>query len=635
MRMTIVLAALFASVVARGQASPPSPRLLVHLLDYLAQDYPGAVAGGKVINSSEYQEQLEFSASALETYEKLPELQKKPELGKKIEGLRTLILQKAPNNQIATLSREIQNEIIALTGLSVAPTRWPNLDHGKKVFTQNCVVCHGAEGRGNGPASTGLDPKPVNFLDHAKMDRISPFQAFDAIRMGIPGTAMAPFPTFSEQDAWDAAFYVLSLRARRIAPASSALPEIPLETVATKSDVELSKLLQGPGKDQAAVLAALRLRSSNDDDDDNGGTLDLAREKLKKSVTDYHAGKFDSAKQLALSAYLDGVEPVEFRLRAADPAMTADLEQKMGAVRGMIERRKSLGELDHAAQKAEEMLSQARTTLQHKGSGQWLTFLVAAGIFLREGFEAVLIIIALLGVIRAAGAKSAALWVHLGWVLALGGGAIAWVFSGWLIGISGMQRELMEGVTSIFAVLVLLYLGFWLHSKTEIGRWKQFIDGRVKTALEGGNRIGLAVISFTAVFREAFEVVLFLRALWLESGADSRAAMAIGVFGSFALILALAWALLKYSTRIPIRRLFDFSSSLMIALAVILMGKGFHSLQETGLLSITALPLHLHVDLIGLYPTAETFFAQIVILGVSVALWIYGKKPRIYVRFRQ
>src|SRR6185369_15891625 len=99
-------------------------------------------------------------------------------------------------------------------------------------------------------------------------------------------------------------------------------------------------------------------------------------------------------------------------------------------------------------------------------------------------------------------------------------------------------------------------------------------------ALNKRNLMGLAFISFTAVFREAFETVLFLRALWIEGGMASKSAMVSGVVSSMALIFILSWAFLKYSASIPIKKLFDFSSSLMGVLAVILIGKGLHSLQE-------------------------------------------------------
>ncbi len=43
-----------------------------------------------------------------------------------------------------------------------------NPEAGKKIFNQNCVVCHGVNGQGDGPAAAGLNPKPANFSDPAR-----------------------------------------------------------------------------------------------------------------------------------------------------------------------------------------------------------------------------------------------------------------------------------------------------------------------------------------------------------------------------------------------------------------------------------------------------------------------------------
>ncbi len=160
-----------------------------------------------------------------------------------------------------------------------------------------------------------------------------------------------------------------------------------------------------------------------------------------------------------------------------------------------------------------------------------------------------------------------------------------------------------------------------------MSRWRQFIEVQVKTALQGRNLWGLAAIAFMAVFREAFETVLFMRAIALEGGALGTTAMAIGVTVSFALLIALSWLLLQSSARIPIRKIFNLSSMLMAILAVILTGKGFHALQETGVLSVTATWWHATWDLLGIYATWETVIPQLLILAVVFGLWIWGKLP--------
>jgi high-affinity iron transporter len=92
------------------------------------------------------------------------------------------------------------------------------------------------------------------------------------------------------------------------------------------------------------------------------------------------------------------------------------------------------------------------------------------------------------------------------------------------------------------------------------------------------------------------------------------------------LIFALAFVMLRFSARIPVRKLFMLSSSLMAVLALILTGKGFHALQESGALPVTSVPGNLRVDLIGLYPTYETVLSQLAVVGLIVSLWSMGRR---------
>ena len=597
--------------------SSKTPRFVVNLLDYVAADYSGAVSGGKILSASEYKEQLEFVESALDAVKSGKEYN--AEIIIKVEALQSLIKSKASSDTVSLQAQSAKADVIRVTGMQVAPVQWPNLKRAEVLFAQNCATCHGVTGHGDGVAAAHLNPPPANFHSQ-KMKELSPFKAFNAIRVGVPGTPMVAWNSLTDQNVWDLSFYVLSLR--HGVPEKSSGDSTQLLLASTHSDLELMTSLPGSEKEKKKALTFLRTQSGNDGD---GGSLGIARASLKDSDRDFKSGDLDSAKANALKAYLEGVEPAEPKLRANDPAFTAELEEKMAAVRGAIEARKSYGEFSSVLTIANQSLDQADLLLAHKASSPGLVFMISAGILLREGFEAVLILVALLAVIRKSGARRAELWVHGGWITALCCGVLAWIFSGWLMGISGAQRELMEAFTSIFAVLVLLYMGFWLHSKTEIGRWTAFIDTQVKTALEGSNLIGLATISFMAVFREAFETVLFLRAVWLDGGDAEKNAMLAGVFGSLVFIFICSWILLKTSAKIPLRKVFSASSILMILLSVILAGKGIHSLQETGWSPVTATAF-IRWEVLGIYPTLQTLVVQAVVLALAVGLWFYGKR---------
>lgn len=618
---------VLSPLAARATSDEQSPRFLVHLLDYLAKDYGGAVANGKILSKSEYQEQTEFAESALKTNSVLVETKNSPGVKAKLEKLNGLIRGKADASAVATLAREIQGEVITIAKLEIAPSQWPSVAKGRDLFAKTCVSCHGVSGAGDGAAGLALNPRPANFLD-AHMREISPFQAFNTIRLGVPGTGMAPFHGLSDKEVWDLAFFVTSLRyqGKNIAASDAKWDEPTLHQVATLSDEKLEAVFADRDEEKCAALIG-SLRTHSNDDEGGGSSLSVALAGLDAAVVEYESGNPDSAKTKALKAYLEGIEPIEPRLKATDPNAVTQLEERMAGVRAAIESRKSLAIVKSQVTLAKAEIDKAKTLLNSNEMSPWVSFMAAAAILLREGFEAVLVIIALLGVIRAAGSRRAALWVHGGWISALGLGAVAWFFSGWLMGISGAQRETLEGVTSIFAVVVLLFVGFWLHSQTEIGRWKAFIHGKVQKALDGKNLFGLATISFVAVFREAFETVLFLRAIWFEGGDSTKVAMLSGVLSSLALVIFMAWAILKFSAKLPIRKLFEASAVMMAVLAVILTGKGVHSLQETGMISVTTPPISFHSTWLGFFPTWETLVAQFVIFATVMVFWNYGKRP--------
>jgi high-affinity iron transporter len=615
-----------------GAVPAASPRLLVHLLDYLARDYGGAVSQGKVSNPTEYQEQVELVQTAVRTGAALPQIREHAEIQKSLDELKNRILKMEDPKLVTDLAREIQGQVTQIAGLETAPSQWPDLSRAHQLFQQNCTTCHGREGRGDGPAAMGLEPRPADFHKEDRMRQLTPLQAFNAIRIGIPGTAMSPFSSLSDQDVWDLAFYVISLRhentragltPNELKKYEPLLSQTPLSFLSTSTDEDLLKKWSAvPKEEQQKILSFLRLRSG-----EGAGSLHLARDYLQEAFEDFKSGNLEGARHMALIAYLEGVEPIEARLRLLNGAVVAEMEQRMMDVRRMIEEKKSVEQLSQAMQQARLSLDRAEQLLNQNPPSLWFVFVMTGSILLREGFEAVLIIVAILGVLRILGERRAVLWIHGGWILALLCGLAVWFVSEWLIRMGGTRREMMEGVTTLLAVAVLLYVGFWLHSKTEIHRWTSFIDGKTKRALKEGSLFSLAFISFMAVFREAFETVLFLQALSLEGGTAAKSAMAMGVAVSLALVLILAFFLLRYSVRIPIRKLFNISSGLMAVLAVILTGKGIHAFQEMGWIHATASPLPLRFDLLGLYPTLETLIPQGLLVLLVVALWIYGKKP--------
>lgn len=602
-------------------SSVDSARNLVHLLNYIASDYPGAVQHGKVISKLEYDEQVEFSLSVIQIAQSEKVFQGSQTIVPELKQLRKLVFEKAPEEKIRKVVDRIKAQVFLTSGLQQAPKKWPNLQHGKELYSKNCVQCHGVNGHGDGPSSGSLEPKASNFLD-TKNEFISPFQFFNAIRLGVPGTAMASFGQLSEIETWDLAFYLASFRHQGKNSAGLLTHPWTMEQVASLSDDELSRITPVPENLESALALA---RTYDVAEGSENSLISLTFKNLEEAFEEFKNRNFEVAKSKAIAAYLEGVEPLEPKLRLNDPDYTLKLEESLASFRKLIDQRVEVTELEKSFQKNKELLKEAQKVLETKPTSFWITYSVASGIFLREALEAALLLITLLGVVRSIGNSKAALYIHGGWVAAFVVGLSSWFFFGWIVKLSGLGRELLEGSISMVAVVVLLYFGFWLHRKTEIGKWRAFINQLVKSALDNRKLFGLSVVAFMGVFREAFETVLFLRALLIESPGQGLAII-FGVASSFLVVLIASAGALKYSAKLPLKQLFSLSSAMMLFLSFILIGKSIHAFQEAGVFSANLVPGFGRVDWLGIFPTWETLIPQLILVVVSLTEWL---RPRL------
>ena len=343
-------------------------------------------------------------------------------------------------------------------------------------------------------------------------------------------------------------------------------------------------------------------------------SLKIANHYLINSLKNYKEGNKEAARQDALAAYLEGIEPLEATLKNYAPAISSKLEQQMMQVRLSIEQNKTNFEVEKEINSALSLIADAEQVKENNSLSYWLTFVLSASILLREGLEAFLIIVLILALLRTSKVKKAKRWIHGGWIAAVAMGIAGWFFAGWIINISGQNRENMEGIITLIAVITLTYVGFWLHNNSHAEKWKSFVEDKIGKQLQKEKMYGLAFFSFMIVFREAFESILFLQAINLETISKNKSAIGFGALAAFGLIALLGVLFLKYSKKIPVRQLFLYSSWGISILAIILLGKGIHSFQESGWLSITNIPNFVRVDWLGIYPSIESIVSQILLI---------------------
>ena len=634
---------LFIVLCASSALANDQAKQLLSLIDYIGGDYKNAVQNGKVANADEYHEMSEFSNRSIELFNqlKLKEGRDAAGIEKDLRALSAHIKNISGEELVPQLAQQIKDRLIKTYSIMTYPKAIPDYNRAKAIYQENCAQCHGEGGRGDGPGAASMqpkEPKPANFTDPDLINNLSPFKAFNTTTFGIQGTGMPNFSALSEEQRWEAAFYVFSLRfsaedaaaGRELFATRKLSPEfISPATLANSSEGELTeKLTAAIGNDEAAlrILAYLRQGLLRDR---KGDPLLTARTYLQEALELYDRGDQKAAYQRSVDAYLDGFELAEPALFAKNAAMGRDLEAQFTEFRSLIRAGAEPGRVRDVYNKLDAGLLQALEVLgREQTESDSYTFFNAALIIIREGLEAALIVAAIIAVLKAMGATQAIRYVHIGWILALLSGIITWFLAQTVITFSGAQRELVEGFTSLLAAVVLFWVSYWLISKAEAKRWHHFIQSRVKEALGGRRLFALVGVSFLAVYREAFETVLFYQALWLQNQ-NTKAFVVWGFLGGAILVAALVWGIFKLGVKIPLRLFFGASSALLYLLAFVFAGEGMKDLQAVGWISETQVPGMPQVPILGIYPTVETLLAQGVLVAALIAalLWLWRETP--------
>lgn len=627
-RSLLLLGTLWLVCLSPALADP-SVQTAWRLLDYIAVDYREAVANGQVANPDEYAEMTEFAKSAKERIDNLADTPAKVGLQQEAALLQQAIASKATPDSVATTSRALAAHLIEAYPVSLAPKDAPDLARGQQLYTQNCATCHGPTGDGAGPGAAGLDPPPIAFLDKERAKERSVFGLYQVIEQGLDGTAMRSYKALPAEDRWALAFYVGTFaypEAQQAAgkAAFEADPKL-VESMDLKRLVGTTPAaLAGElGAEKGDAVTAYLRHNPSAVIKQPTGSLALARTRLQESVAAYEGGDKKKATELALSAYLDGFEPVEPTLAARDRALLTQVEGAMGALRTAISNGESADVVRAKAAAIDELFAKVESSIAPSSSSQASSFFGSLAILLREGLEALLIVVAMLSFLRKADRKDVIPYVHAGWVVALLAGVATWGLATWLITISGATRELTEGFGSLFAALVLLWVGIWMHGKSNAAVWQAYVRDNLSKALNRRSAWFLFGLSFLVVYREVFETILFYAAMW---GQGNGPAVLAGAGVACLILAVIATAMLRFSKTLPIGKFFSYSSSLIAILAVVLVGKGVSALQEAGYASLHALSGFPRIEVLGLYPTMETAAAQMLMIGLLLAGFFYNSR---------
>jgi len=612
----------FGSVAhADAPMQPRTTERLAAIIAYVVADYPGAVKDGQVLAADEYAEQGGLLEEGAQIAAALPE----PKAGAHVElvhafgALTTAFRTKKPEPELAAAGRVVHHLLLDEWNLVMVPVGTPSVERAATLYSQACARCHGADGHADTDEAKKLQPKPVSFYDEARMRRISPELAFHAMSFGVTGTAMASFDTLPAADRWSLAFYVVGLRHHDV---DARLGETLLKARAPQLAVSASRLaaLSDDGvvellppslaKEETRTIVGF-LRTGAPFRAEPGGRFAIARARLQE--LSLAADDQNKARELAVAAYLEGVEPHEAGLKAKDPALSARLEKTFLGLRQSIDSGVAGDALRREVARASLVVDSVEERAQ---GGASVPFAAAFAIALREGFELSLLLAALLAFLRRAGRTDDARYVHFGWIAAIPAGVLTWFAVG--AALSGARRELTEGILTLVAAAMLLFVSHFVLGRLESRRWLKFLERQTMDAGGKQSGVGLALFSvaFVAAFREAIEIVLFFKALLLDSTVGPWPVIG-GAAAGVAVLSVIVTVLGRLGRRLNPRPLMLVSSIVLTALAISLVGQGVRALQEGGFVGLHMLALP-SLPALGLYATTEGLLSQLVVLALVI-----------------
>ena len=585
----VLVALLSLGAVPPSPVKPKQPaaldaaRRIVAALHLAAEEYALAWEGGRLTKPEEAEEARQFVAVARPSAGAL-EGPLASEAARALDAIGALLDRRAPAESVAVHAAALERLLESrLSGaLEERPSREPSLASGERIYAARCVQCHGGLGKGDGPAAQGLTPPPADLTVRTETGPV-PLDYYRRVTYGVPGTAMPAFGSIlTPEERWSVVAQVLAL-----------------------SDSLARRARSGTG---AMTFAAVRGML--------GGAMVLARRGERGPAAD---GIFD--------AYL-AFEAVEGPVRVADAALASRAERRFAGLReaaaaGSPTLSGRYTELAHTLDSTEAAL-----TAPHTG---WGLLAESFLLIVREGFEAILIVAAIMAVVLRGGSSAQRRSVRWGIALALAASLATAALLEWLVEASAAQREALEGGVMLVAAAVLFYVSYWLFSKVDAAVWQRFVRDKVERAAASGSGLALASVAFLAVYREGFETVLFYKALYVTGGGGGAAPITVGFAAGAVVLVVLYIGIERFGIRIPLRPFFAVTGATLYFMAFVFAGAGVKELQEGAFIPTTLIPGAPRAEFFGIYPTVESLALQLlIVLGLVVAIvwWLRAGRRR-------
>ena len=338
-------------------------------------------------------------------------------------------------------------------------------------------------------------------------------------------------------------------------------------------------------------------------------TLKDGIELLKKALTQFQAGQ-DSDAAATMKEFITIWPTIEGSVSTTNPSLYTKVESESPVI--MVKGKESEYQEKLSSLIAE--LSQIDTSASYNAFDAML-------ILLREGVEALLIVMALVTTLKAAKMRKGLKWVYSGAFA----GIVASLLIAYILQIafpavtSGTNREIIEGAVGIFAVIMMILIGIWLHSKSSVKKWNAFMESQMQTVTKTGSFLSMFALSFLAVFREGAETILFYVGILPRISSFD---FVLGISLALLVLVLIAFVMNKASQFFLPHKVFFILTWMIYALAFKMMGVSIHALQLTNMIPnhlIAGIP---SIDILGIYSSWESLAGQALFILVVILVTI-------------
>ena len=343
--------------------------------------------------------------------------------------------------------------------------------------------------------------------------------------------------------------------------------------------------------------------------------------KIADAIKLYAAKDVAKAMSDAQDVYFDEFEAsgMENKVGAIDVGLKTKIEGNFGEVVALMKAGVSVERLEQAADNLGANLDAALEKTSGSSS-PWALFLYALTIILREGFEALIIVAAVVAYLLKTGneKRMSIVYSSLGVAVVLSF-VMAWVMNLIFAGAAGQKREVMEGAVMLIAVGLLFYVGFWLLSNAGAKKWSKYIQSHVSESISAGSAKALWWTVFLAVFREGAETVLFYQALIFDAKDSAGYSMiALGFVVGLIVLLVTYYVFKIFAIKIPIKPFFLVTSAIIFYMSIVFVGKGLMEFVEGKIFVPTKIEGFPTIEWLGIYPYYESLVPQAIMIAALI-----------------